>query len=687
MRGLLTFLLGPEVRNYLHWRWRRQPFTIWAIPFEWAWATLRLALSRVIARCLETGHLRRSAAVPFEPRAPRAFFVAPDDVPSVAALARRLCPAEVAAIADNAESMQRGRMPLVTGAELEFVRPDWRPRVDDLEHLFCLNRWSHGVTLAKAWVYTGDVRHVRHWLGLLQDWVAANPPDVSSPAWESYSVSERMVNWCLCVSFLWSAADFQERGLPLLSAELARHAAWLAVHLETRTAHNHLINNARALYVYGALFGAEEHRARGWDILERELSRQVLPDGMLGEQSTHYHLLLTRTYIEVSRVAEQIGQPLPAVSREHVCRMIAAGKAFVRADGSIPVIGDFSPDTDVRALVGVLAAGQVHYAVEGGGAAPLSEHGVWYLNLSEVEAWKSDQHFPERTSSYLPDAGYCVCAGRQLHLVLQADPRGRIIRHGHQDVLGVSVWSRGDVLTDSGNASYADDRWLEYFRGPLAHNTLTIDDLPPYANPGRFGEFLSARYQQAAAQTSVPEQVERWWWVEAEHSGYARLAAGVSVRRRVLVAPEYVWITDNVSGDGDHTAEMRWHWGSNTVRELAPGSWDIVASERAVARAQWFKDGELAVLRWLHGQTVPTIEGWYSPAYGVKQPATTAVLRATFTSTLRLDLLLWLDMQQSLASFVPERDAPARIACTAWADEVQFTTAPRRMHVARRSLA
>lgn len=686
MSRLTAFLLSREVRNYVRWRVRRNPLAAVSIPLEWASAVLAIRRARLsdAAAKQETN----ASAAPRVVSPPAHFLVHPDDVDALAALSRRLFSQDVGAVIEKAERICNGRIPLVTGIEIDWATGGWRPAVDDIEHVFCLNRWPHGVILAKAWAYTRNARYAARWSELLEDWIARNPADAASPVWESYSVSERIVNWCLCLSLFWAAPRFQESMLSVLSAQLAEHARWLAAHLESRTAHNHLINNARALYVYGTLFGVARDRELGWAILERELFRQVLPDGMLGEQSTHYHLLLTRTYVEACLIAMRSGQSIADAVLDRVRRMLAVAVAFIRPDGSIPVVGDFSPDTDVSSLVGMAGVGQWYLAAPPRDQPPLSEPALWYMRPEEAQACSAVCSVPECRSVYLPDAGYSICKSPHLDVVFQADPRADLIRHGHADLLGVSVWARGcEVLTDSGNASYTASVWLDYFRGAAAHNVLTVDGLPAYLPTGNVRRLLAADYGRGTVRMWPPEQVERWWCAQAEHTGYARVAEDLTVRRRLIVTAEYVWISDWVEGGRVHVLDAYWHCGANAVRETAPGRWDILSEQRTVGRAIWMKDNRPVAPSWVTAQEAPTPQGWFSPAYGVKQASPTAMLQATFSGSVRLDLLLWLEPETPVTTFVPEDRDKAAVASASWTDELDLTPTDRRLRGGRRVAA
>src|SRR4029077_7373172 len=115
---------------------------------------------------------------------------------------------------------------------------------------------------------------------------------------------------------------------------------------------------------------------------------------------------------------------------------------FLRPDGSCPLIGDVSPDIDLTALVGAVAAGQIRFQLPL--SAPLNEYGVWLAgSAKKIDRSESD-------SVFLPHAGYVIQRTSDVHLVFHADPRAEVMRHGHADALGVCLWQGNrEILRDA----------------------------------------------------------------------------------------------------------------------------------------------------------------------------------------------------------------------------------------------
>jgi hypothetical protein len=108
----------------------------------------------------------------------------------------------------------------------------------------------------------------------------------------------------------------------------------------------------------------------------------------------------------------------------------------------------------------------------------------------------------------------------------------------------------------------------------------------------------------------------------AEHDGYVRLSPPAVHRRTVRLDRDgrRIAIEDRVTGDGSHACRLAFHLGPQVRADL----------RGATARLSW--TGGAAVMqlpetlawRACQGSTDP-VAGWYSPAFGRKEPATTLV--------------------------------------------------------------
>jgi hypothetical protein len=641
-----------ESRNYLSLRARRGTASGVA-------GVARLAAfggSALAARLLGRARPARGALAlgSAAPGSPGNYFFEDADVAALAAHARRHHATEVEAVLELARAIEQGVVPLPSGDSWEWraAAPGnpWLAPAPDPEHVFSRNRFVFGEALAKAFAYTADERFARAFLELLESWCRWNGEDTGSPAWESYSVSERIATWIFADRLLASSAAFAPRGRALLREALALQARHLSANLESGTAHNHLIHNARALFTWGTLAREPEAprtAAAAWAILEREAARQLDPDGVLREQSSHYQLLLTRTYVEVHLLAGRNGRVSPGLDAA-VGRMIEASAAFVRPDGTIAHVGDTSPDIESRPLVGMVALGE--RLLLGEDRTPLTEHAIWRggARLLASGAKPAVGRAPVRATA-LRASGFAFAelAAPRAHLTLHAS--GDVTRHGHDDVLGFELWVEGRaIVADPGNDSYRGDAWTRWFHAAAAHSTIQLDGVAPSV-PARYRRLFGASAALGGG-LGVCRADEREAVLEAFHDGYRRLPRPVRLHRRLVLraaregAPAHLLVRDRLLGRGWHEATRFFQLGPLVAREVPPvpvvrgGAADL-APTLAIETAA----GERLGYALFPG--VPSVvvrRGWWSPRYGRREPGTTVLIAGRIAAPAAFDAAFWL---------------------------------------------
>ena len=139
---------------------------------------------------------------------------------------------------------------------------------------------------------------------------------------------------------------------PQLPGWIARHAEYLAGHLEYDLRGNHLLENARALLLASAVVDAPQ--ASAWATLSRtilqvEVPEQILPDGAHFELSPMYHSIVLHRLLEMAAV---LGDDDP-LTRDVLAPAIARAARFLDAilcpDDDIPLLGDSARDGAPRA--------------------------------------------------------------------------------------------------------------------------------------------------------------------------------------------------------------------------------------------------------------------------------------------------------------------------------------------------
>lgn len=169
----------------------------------------------------------------------------------------------------------------------------------------------------------------------------------SSYAYSPYTVSERIVNLVI----LEIISDFYKIESSI-KEQIRDDISFLKNNLEypaSELINNHILNNARALFIGGLILDDQESLDLSYGIYLIELKKMIDENGFLNENSTHYQLLITKNILEVYLFA------ISAEAKEMIKLLSTYVKKLVYASRSIapksiveledlPWIGDISPD-------------------------------------------------------------------------------------------------------------------------------------------------------------------------------------------------------------------------------------------------------------------------------------------------------------------------------------------------------
>lgn len=218
----------------------------------------------------------------------------------------------------------------------------------DPEVLQSSHRFHWLVERASQEIDKNDIDSMFH---IINSWIDDFQYDRRGLAWQPYTVSERLCNW---VTF-WQISDPQMRTQDVSYKwlnSIQEHAVFLANTLEYPASgiiNNHILNNARALYISGCFLDNENITDLGRELFKRHLPDMVSKNGFLLESSFHYQLLLTRSIFEVQKVAKKY-QDLKfyewvysfSTSMLKACQNTIPTNLHNLND--MPCIGDVSPD-------------------------------------------------------------------------------------------------------------------------------------------------------------------------------------------------------------------------------------------------------------------------------------------------------------------------------------------------------
>lgn len=482
-----------------------------------------------------------------------------------------------------------------------------------------LSRHEFVVPLAAAFARTGEADWAEAAAGVLDDWIAHNPPLMGVHWTSGLEMGIRLVHWGLVADLLAGSPAWTVARRTRVMGAAAWQARYLRRHLSAySSANNHLLGELMGLAAFDLGFaadatkGASDAARRFWE----ELVRQTTADGVLREQTFHYQSFVLQMAAWVAAAQQVRGQAVPAAAADRLRRCAEVLVQVTGSDDEVAAVGD-ADDGAVGCLDDERVAGETAdwIAAVTHGRRPRDETRAptaWLLgtlatpaSLNAGAAADGDWHWGE--------GGYAGVRRGRRWLMMDAGPLGflSIAAHGHADAL--AVWlrdGRDHVWEDSGTFTYHENwNWRRYFRGVWSHNTLVVDgqDQSQQTGPTMWG-------RKARAGFLAVVRVGEANLLAGEHDGYTALADPCVHRRVVLARPEGILVVDLLRAAQSHAVEQRWHLGSGVAEVIAGRlTW------RGTAGAVWHARSSLADLRLiLADERSPT--AWRSRHYGERHP-------------------------------------------------------------------
>lgn len=342
---------------------------------------------------------------------------------------------------------------------------------------------------------------------------------------------------------------------------IAQQALWCRDHLSLgSSANNHLLAELAAMVVAGSLWPelrvARSLRRAGLARLERELLRQIHPDGVGAEQAFGYVPFVWELALLALDAAECAGERVRPEAWERLGRSLEFMRTVRLPDGRVPQVGDEDDGRILLAwdgpsrldLVGNALAARIGADALDAGATGLATLLFGAIGRAPRTAADGVHRFP--------DGGWTVWRDRGLLVTFDHGPLGlgALAAHGHADALSVTLWSGNDgIVVDPGTFAYQEDEAArERCRSTPVHSTVHFGGR---SQSRPLGPFL---WGQRASVAPAGERHACTW------------ASGERHERSVQAAGGAVTIEDRVHGRDAHV-----------VFALAPGATATLVGARA----------------------------------------------------------------------------------------------------------
>jgi len=424
---------------------------------------------------------------------------------------------------------------------------------------------------------------------LIDDWISKNPQG-SEPAWEPYTASLRIVNWCL---FFWSLP--QEKIADAWLRSLHLQACWLERNIELHILANHYFENIKAV-LFAAMFFDDSNSSLRLERYQSELvgqmQEQFLKDGGHYERSPLYHCILIEDILDLYALLNansSLTHPDTLVTlQDSIARSLEFLALIATPDDDIPLFNDSASGIASRPSAIFKKAAALGFNVE------TLSNALIDLPDSGLFGWKSGGDY------FLIDCG---------DIGPHYQPG-----HTHCDLLSFVLMLDGQwVVVDSGVCEYEPGAMRQYVRSTAAHNTVRID--------GReqseiWGEFRVGRRAKRIDAELLLEEGKIIF--EGAYLGFMEQSQNIIHRRRAVLtlanAGQIIRldISDSVSGSGKaiHRVESLLHLHPSLACEASSSH----ASSIEVHAGKKYIASITGLSRQLAG------ESWHCPQFGLAIP-------------------------------------------------------------------
>lgn len=455
----------------------------------------------------------------------------------------------------------------------------------DAKVVWEINRLQFLLPIILKYKQTGDVRHLDHFVAIMQEWHKQNPYLKGVNWYSNIEVNIRLINWYWC----WVMLDDDKKWKQDGKYASFRDNIWVPLIYQHcfysnnnpsyfSSANNHLISEYAGLFVATTIWKFpettkwQEHAIAG---LEKEIIIQHSVNGVNREEAAEYIQFITDFFLIPYVVGQHHGLSFSAGYRDMLTKICRYIYNFIDVKGNYPKYGD---DDDGKVIV---PTGNTHdnnfLCILNSAVVLLDLPGlklpgaVWDLKSALLTAHanghKKWSALPERTredaSVYYTEEGHFyfrkIKGGGEIYLHFNAAPLGflALAAHGHSDALSVTLNVDGyPILVDPGTYTYYKDKEnRRYFTGVNSHNTISFDKKDQANHAGAM--LWLDHYKTRLLLAEKNGATER---VKASHNGYANIGCDHQRLVEFNRSEDSFDITDNLSvSENASIIIMHWH--------------------------------------------------------------------------------------------------------------------------------
>lgn len=348
--------------------------------------------------------------------------------------------------------------------------------VKDNEVRWQLHRVTWWQAMAMAYRSSADEKYAKEWIFQFRDWAKKNPLGKSKEndgfAWRPLEVSDRIQSLPGTFNLFVNSPNFTPAFLLEFLTLFNQQSDYIVKNYSEQG--NHLLFEAQRVLGAGSIFPelkqASIWRKSGIEVLNREIKKQVYPDGIQWELSPVYHVASIDIFLKAYQSAKLAGaeKEFPESYIKTIENMVVATANISFPDYNTPMFGD-SWRVDKEGRIKAFATWAK--------AFPANEEIKYFATDGAAGA------LPNYLSHGLTTAGFYTFRNgwnnKSTVMILKASPPGEF--HAQPDNGTFELWVKGRNFTpDAGCYLYSGDAEVNkkrnWYRQTRVHSTLTLDN-------------------------------------------------------------------------------------------------------------------------------------------------------------------------------------------------------------------
>lgn len=421
--------------------------------------------------------------------------------------------------------------------------PDFDDERGDIKVIWEASRFSHFITLSRAYLLTEDKKYFEAFRLQLADWLKNNEYGHGANFKCSQECSLRLVNTLLAFTVFNDCGLIQSIDVGNVNKLINRSYRKILsnfFYAYKCIKNNHTISELMGMIAGAWCCGDSKQLNKAYKWLDEVIDEQFTDDGGYRQFSFNYQRLALQ---DIESIMAMSGATGKTISEANICKIRKAALLMYQCQdetGDMPNYGSNDgalvfPVTscgyrDFRPIINSI------YALTSGrrlyDRGTLQEELIWFSSGKEINDFKNEK--VKRESSQFPDAGlFTIRNGNAWAMVVANDYRSR---PAHMDQLHFDLWVDGiNVFCDAGTYSYASDEGRELVKNS-SHNTVEVNGK---TQMNAHGPFMILDWTRRKAVKGTENAFEG---VIVSQNGYVH-------RRRVRSKEDGFEIVDRVSAD------------------------------------------------------------------------------------------------------------------------------------------